>query len=504
MPDAKDPEERTEITWTRERMVSVARDRLKGVRLIVVGNREPYIHVRDSEEIRCIRPAGGMTAALDPVMRACGGVWIGHGNGDADRETADEKGRLQVPPDAPAYTLRRVWLTKEEEEGYYYGLSNEGLWPLCHIAYTRPQFQADDWETYRCVNKKFADAVLDEVGAEPAIVFVQDYHFALLPRMLKDRRPDLFVMHFWHIPWPNREAFRICPWEEVVLDGLLGNDLLSFQLRYHCNNFLDTVDRAIEAKVDWERFCVTRRGKVTNVVPQAISIDPDLFPPPEPAEAKKQERTLRRQFRLGRLPVLLGIDRVDYTKGIPDRLRAVDRLLTLHPEWKGKFVFLQAGPTSRIHIRAYRLLNEELNDLVDEVNWRHGSGGWKPILLRREHILPEQIYGLYRLATACVVSSLHDGMNLVAKEFVAARMDLLGVLVLSKFTGAAREFNDALLVNPYDVEGFASALHQALSMPAEEQAVRMRRLRTQVRENNVYRWAGRLLTEAARRREVLR
>ncbi|MEK7270261.1 MAG: trehalose-6-phosphate synthase [Planctomycetota bacterium] len=490
------------MPWDVERLKALAAERYKDTRLIVVGNREPYIHARDGEEIRCIRPAGGMTTALDPVMRACGGVWVGHGSGDADRETADEKGRLQVPPDHPSYTLRRVWLTKEEEEGYYYGFSNEGLWPLCHIAYTRPHFDPHDWEHYVKVNRKFADAVLEEAEGSRAIVFVQDYHFALLPRMLKNTRPDLFLMHFWHIPWPNREAFRICPWQDEILDGLLGNDILSFHIQYHCNNFLDTVDRAIEAKVDWERFSVTRGGKVTRVVPQAISIDPNLYPPLPPAEAKKEERQIRARFKLGRLPFLVGIDRVDYTKGIPERIRAVDRLLTLHPELKGKFTFLQAGPTSRIHIRAYRLLNEELNDLVDEVNWRHGSGAWKPIQLRREHLSPEQVYALYRISAGCVVSSLHDGMNLVAKEYVAARPDLRGVLVLSRFTGAAREMNDALQVNPYGIEEFAQALYRALTMGVDEQAQRMLRLRDQISENNVYKWAGLLLTEAAKMKDA--
>jgi trehalose 6-phosphate synthase len=486
------------MAWTRNRLEEVARTRLGGAKLVVVANREPYIHAYDGDDIRCLRPASGLTTALDPVLRACRGVWVAHGSGDADRAAADEHGRVAVPPEDPSYTLRRVWLTKEEVEGYYYGFANEALWPLCHIACTRPRFDAADWERYREVNRKFADAVLDEVGGGPAVVFVQDYHYALLPRMLKDARPDLVVMHFWHIPWPNREVFRICPWQEELLDGLLGNDLLSFHIQYHCNNFLETVDRALESRVDWDRFAVTRGGKTTWVRPQPISIDPDLVAGSLPEDPKKEERRLRQRLGVRDQPLVVGVDRVDYTKGIPERLRAVDRLLTLHPEFRRKFTFVQVGAPSRVHIPAYRRLGEEIDALVEEINWRHGNHTWRPVVYLNEHHGPELLFPLYRAAAACVVSSLHDGMNLVAKEFVAARGDDRGVLVLSRFTGAAQELADALLINPYAVDEFAGALRQALVMPAEEQERRMRRLRQQVADNNIYRWAGMLLSEAGK------
>jgi trehalose 6-phosphate synthase len=486
------------MVWTRERLEEVARTRLGGAKLVVVANREPFSHVHDGEDIRCIRPASGLATALDPVLQACSGTWVAHGSGDADRAVVDERGRVAVPPENPAYLLRRVWLSKEEEQGYYYGFANEALWPLCHIAYTRPRFDAGDWEQYRRVNQKFADAVLDEVKGEPAVVFVQDYHFALLPRMLKDARPDLVVLHFWHIPWPNREVFRVCPWQEEILDGLLGNDLLSFHIQYHCNNFLDTVDRALESKVDMERFAVTRGGKITYVRPQPISIDPDLAAAPAREDAMREERRLRKRLGLRDQAVLVGVDRVDYTKGIPERFRAIDRLLTLHPELKRKFSFVQVGAPSRTHIPTYRRLNEELDALVEEINWRHGNHTWRPIVYLNEHHNPEQVYALYRIAAGCVVSSLHDGMYLVAKEYVAARSDLRGVLILSHFTGAAQELADALLINPYHVDQFAEALRVALAMPEEEQERRMRRMRQQITDNNIYRWAGMLLSEAAK------
>lgn len=487
------------MAWTKERLENVVLDRLGDVKVVVVANREPYIHTYDGDEIRCVRPASGLTTALDPVMRVCGGVWVAHGSGGrADRAVVDERDRVAVPPEDPSYTLRRVWLTKTEEQGYYYGFSNDALWPLCHIAYTRPRFDASDWEQYRAVNQKFADAVLDEVGDEPALVFVQDYHFALLPRMLKNAREDLIVAQFWHIPWPNREAFRICPWREEILDGLLGNDLLAFHIQYHCNNFFDTVDRTLESRVDMEHFTVTRGGHTTHVRPHPISIDPDLVVATLPMNLRLAESRLRKRLRLGQEQILVGVDRVDYTKGLPERFAAVDRLLTSHPELRGAFSLVQVGAPSRVHLPSYRHLNDELNRLAEEINWRHGQGTWRPIVFVNEHYGPDLIFLLYRIAAACVVSSLHDGMNLVAKEFVAAREDLEGVLVLSQFTGAARELTDALLINPYAIDEFAEALFVALTMPPDEQRLRMRRLRDQVGDNNIYRWAGTLLSEASK------
>jgi trehalose 6-phosphate synthase len=486
------------MPWARERLEDVARTRLGAAKLIVVSNREPFIHSYDGEDVCCTRPASGLTTALDPVMQACGGTWVAHGSGDADWTVADQQGRVQVPPEQPTYILRRVGLTREEEEGYYYGFANEALWPLCHVAYSRPRFDAADWEQYRSVNRKFADAVLEEAGDGPAVVFVQDYHFALLPRMLKSSRPDLVVLQFWHIPWPNREVFRVCPWQEEVLDGLLGNDILSFHIQYHCNNFLETVDRALECRIDMERFAVTRGGKTTVVRPQPISIDSGLHLAVTQEDLRRQDRRLRKQLGVRKELLLVGVDRVDYTKGLPERLRAVDRLLTLHPQLKGTFSLVQVAAPSRVHIPTYRRLNEEVNALVDEINWRQGNHTWRPIVYLCEYQSSQQLDALYRAAHACVVSSVHDGMNLVAKEFVAARADLRGVLVLSRFTGAAQELTEALLINPYAVDEFAEALRLALIMPEAEQERRMRHMRAQVEDNNIYRWAGMLLSEASK------
>lgn len=485
--------------WTKEALHEMVEAKLHDHKFIVVANREPYIHRYVGKRIECVQPASGMTTALDPILRACGGVWVAHGSGDADHATVDMHDHVQVPPEDPRYTLRRVWLTKEQEQGYYYGLSNEGLWPLCHITFTRPSFKPQDWEIYREVNRVFAEAVLQEVDGKPTFVFVQDYHFTLLPRLLKQANPSLIVAQFWHIPWPNRETFRAFPWKEELLDGLLGNDLLGFHLRYHCQNFLDTIDRALEARVDQERFEVTRGGKVTTVRPFPISIDY--------AEHEAMARSQRVEsymdgwrVQLGLHDELLGIgiDRIDYTKGIPDRLRAIDRLLEKHPSCQKRFVFVQIGVPSRSHLPQYKAIDDEIDRLVEEINWRWKSDAWRPIILLKQQYGQPELAALHRLARFCVVSSLHDGLNLVAKEFVSSRFDDDGVLVLSEFTGAARELGDALLVNPFSTEQIAEAIRRALEMPLPERQKRMKKMRKAVADNNVYRWAGKILSALLR------
>jgi trehalose 6-phosphate synthase len=486
-----------ERVWSRDRLVALLKERLSGVRVVVVANREPYISNRIGGEVKWIRPASGLVTALDPIMRATGGVWVAHGSGSGDAETSDERGRLAVPPNRPSYTLRRVWLSKEEERGYYYGFSNRALWPLCHIAYTRPVFDAADWEQYARVNAKFAEAVLEEIEGSPAIVLVQDYHFALLPRIVKTRRPDAVISHFWHIPWPHREAFRICPWQHEILDGLLGSDLLGFHVQLHCNNFLETVDRLIESRVDYEQFSVTRASHETKVRPFPISIDMEGIS--QNGLKRSDVQAFRKSLGLrDEWMIALGVDRMDYTKGIPERFRAVDRFLERYPVWRQRFVFLQMGAPSRTEINEYRHLNQEVDDLAAHINAKYAADDWKPICLLRAHHGVEDVFAGYRAANVCVVSSLHDGMNLVAKEFVAARDDRQGVLILSPFTGAAREMPEALLVNPYATDAFADALNAALTMSPDEQQRRMQRLRSQVAEHNIFRWAGLLLTETFR------
>ena len=485
--------------WNKQALHDLIAAKMAGFQLIVVANREPYIHRYQGGGIACFQPASGMATALDPVMRACGGTWVAHGSGDADRQVVDARDGVPVPPEEPSYRLRRVWLTKEQEDGYYYGLSNEGLWPLCHITFTRPTFNPRDWQFYREVNELFARAVLEEAAGKPTFVFIQDYHFALLPRLLKRANPQLVVAQFWHIPWPNRETFRVFPWRDELLDGMLGNDLLGFHLRYHCQNFLDTVDRSLEAKVDQERSEIVRGGKTTLVRPFPISIDFDRHAREAwTPDIDGRVETWRQQLRLEGQVVGVGIERLDYTKGIPERLRALDLLLERSPELRGKVTFVQIAVPSRSHIAQYRSAEEEVDDLVHEINWRWGADGRQPIQLLKRHYDQPDLMALHRLADFCVVSSLHDGMNLVAKEFVASRADDGGVLILSQFTGSARELTDALLVNPFAVEELADAMRRAVDMPAAERQRRMRRLRRAVADNNVYRWAGKVISALLR------
>lgn len=484
--------------WTKEHLKRLVGDRLGGMKVIAVSNREPYIHLAENGTVRCITPASGLTTAIDPILRASGGTWVAHGSGSGDRMVADSRGRVAVPPEAPSYLLRRVWLPEEIEKPYYYGLANEGLWPLCHSVFHRPRFSLKDWNCYRRANELFADAVLDEADGEPAFVFIQDYHLALLPRMLKQRNPNLIVAQFWHIPWPNRDAFRAFPWKEELMDGLLGNDLLGFHVRYHCTNFLDTVDRNVEALVDMEHGVITRAGHATKVRPFPISID---FAEHTriASSAEVSAATTKWMREIGRPPELLGIgiDRVDYTKGIPERLAALDHLLEDRPEYIGRLTFVQVGVPSRTAISGYDDLNTRLMQQVNALNRKWGRGSWRPVVFVHRHVDKTDLIALHLMADFCMVSSLHDGMNLVAKEFVASRIDADGVLILSAFTGAARELTEALIVNPFAIEEMASAMHEALTMPAPERRRRMNRCRATVSANNIYRWAGKIVNTLA-------
>ncbi len=480
---------RADNVWTRDRLRAHVVDCLRGGQLLVVSNREPYMH-------ELIVPAGGLVTALDPVLQACGGVWVAHGSGEADRRMSDAKGRLAVPPDEPTYTLRRVWLSREEEQGYYYGFANEGLWPLCHLAHERPIFRAGDWEHYVRANRRFADAALEEAGSGPAVVLVQDYQMALAPRFLKESRPDLAVGIFWHIPWPNPEAFRICPWAPDLLRGLLGADLIGFHLQQHCNNFLDTVDRMIEARLDWDHFAVELQGHTSRVRPFPISVESWDERHALAGDALVQQiAELKKQYELTDARIAVGVDRIDYTKGLTERFRAVARFFERCPQYRGQFTFVQLGAPSRTHIPRYRNYINELEALADEINWRFQTERWKPIRFLIDHHDGVTVHAFLRMAEIGIVSSLHDGMNLVAKEFVAAKADLDGVLILSEFAGAARELSDALIINPYDTEQFAEAIRRALEMPPDEREARMGRMRRQVEEHNIYRWAANFLAD---------
>jgi trehalose 6-phosphate synthase len=490
------------IGWTPGVLKEILHNELAGDEILIVSNREPYIHVRRNEKIEVRVPASGLVTALEPIMRACSGTWVAHGSGNADRDVVDKNDRVKVPPEDPSYQIKRVWLTKEEEQGYYYGFANEGLWALCHIAHVRPKFRSQDWAQYVAVNKKFADSVIAEAKTDDPVILVQDYHFALLPKMIKEILPKATIITFWHIPFPNPEVFGICPWREELLDGLLGSSILGFHTKFHCNNFLDTVDRFIESRIDQETSTVSYKGNLTAVNNYPISIE---YPArwlktqksvPECREHIRKINNMSQDRFVG-----VGVDRLDYTKGILERFQAIERLFELEPKWIGQFSFVQIAAPSRSSIEDYQQFEAKVKALTAKINSRFGRYGYEPIVLKIEHHEPEDVYEYYRGADLCFVSSLHDGMNLVAKEFVAAREDQCGVLILSQFAGASRELPEALIVNPYNIDQCAAALHVALEMPKQEQRGRMRSMRAFIEEFNVYRWAGRMLLDAARLRQ---
>jgi len=477
--------------WTRESLGKLVKEKLSRYLLVVVSNREPYVHTFSGAKISWDRPVSGLTEALDPILHAAGGTWIAQGAGDADRKVVDAGNRVAVPPDKPAYTLRRVWLTEAEINGYYRGFANEGLWPLCHTTRVLPVFSKSDWLTYKKVNRIFADAVLQEIGGRRAVVLVQDYHFALLSRLLKEQKPDLTIGQFWHIPWPTYEVFRACPWYEEILTGLLGNDLLGFHTPSYCHKLLEAAKHVPGVTIDLEKQAVIGQAGTTFVEPFPISVDFDrISEQAGTEEVDKEMANLRREFNLDGKYVGIGMDRLDYTKGIPERLQALDKFLEDNPQYRGKVVFIQAGMPSRLQIGNYQELSRRVDDLISGINEKYGTTACQPVIPMMRQLSPVTLNALRRLAHFCVVSSLHDGMNLVAKEYVSARIDNDGVLVLSRFTGAAEELSNAILINPNDIVEFAGKIKEAIEMPEAERRRRMRGLRKTVSENNIYKWGA--------------
>jgi len=482
-----------EAIWTSERLKAEMKNLLHDKRIIVVSNREPYMHIREGKEIRCIVPASGMITALEPILKACGGLWIASGTGDADKESVDKNDKVMVPPDEPMYTLKRLWQTKEEEDHFYYGFSNEGLWPLCHIAHTRPVFRKEDWLFYKKVNEKFAKAVLNETAdEEQPYILIQDYHFALLPELIRKEKPNAKIAIFWHIPWPNPESFGICPWEREILTGLLGANLIGFHTQYHCNHFLDTVNDALESRVSWENFSVKKGGQTTFIKPFPISIAFTLRDMDNNSQTVSPTQLLSEYGVVAR-NIGIGVDRIDYTKGLAEKFLAIERFLEKNPSYVGKFTFVQIGAPSRSLLKSYSDVESLIENEANRINWRFKSKNWKPILLLKRHHSHEEIMPFYSAADFCMVTSLHDGMNLVAKEFVASRRNNDGTLILSRFAGASHELHGAIIVNPYDIEKMADAIKLALEMTPEEKYQRMKQMRQVVLTQNIYSWAANLL-----------
>ena len=490
----------------KEKLQKTVRAKLKNYQVVVASNREPYLHYLKEGKIAYLNPPGGAAHTLDSILQATGGTWVAYGSGNADRKVVDEQGKIGLPPEDPRYTLKRIWLTKEQVDGYYYGFSNQAIWPLCHIVYTRPIFRQSDWDCYQQVNKIFAETILKEIGKNKAFVWIQDYHLALLAKYIKEKRKDVICAQFWHIPWPNPEAFRICPMKKQILQGLLANDMLGFHVRYYDENFISTVEREIEARIDKERTSIICHGHETIIRAFPISVDfQKISCDVDSVAIKERAARFKEEFSLGEdLQVILGLDRIDYTKGILERLRAIGRFLQKYPEYKERFIFIQMGALSRVHISQYRDLNDEINELVEEINWRYSTENWSPIIFTRRTLSYPETLAFYSLGDVCIVSSVHDGMNIVAKEYICAKNNLEGVLVLSQFTGASRELREAVLINPYHIEDFADRIKEALEMPKEEKGQRMSKLRETVAENDIYNWANKFVSELAKTLKVLR
>jgi len=487
-----------DLMWNKENLRNLIKERFSDYHLIVVSNREPYIHNYVAGKIKCEAAVGGVTTALDSIMRATDGLWIACGNSKADKEVVDFNNKVRVPPIEPLYTLKRVWLTGKQIKDYYYGFSNQALWPLCHSTYVQPVFNKSQWDAYQEVNDIFAKRILEEVGNRKTLVFIQDYHFALVPSLIKEVRPEIVIAQFWHIPWPRQRVFSTCPWQKEILNGLLGNDLLGFQTVRHCRNFLTTVNRTLEAGVDYEKAEVICNESKTIVGCFPISIDfEQLSRDAQRDEVKQEIKRLRQNYSLGDKYIAISIDRLDYTKGIPQRLLAIDRFLDKWPDYRGKLSFIAVQVPSRDEIPSYKKLQKRVNTLIEGINSKHASGNWKPIITLHGPLPSDTLSALMNMADLCIVSPLHDGMNLVAKEFVASRPGNDGILILSSLAGAARELDDALLINPLAIDQFAESIKKALDMPEWQIRRRMRRKRHIVRENNIYKWAADIFSRLA-------
>jgi trehalose 6-phosphate synthase len=482
----------------------IIKSKLQNYKFIIVSNREPYIHSKKNSEVKCSIPAGGLTAALDPLMQACGGTWIAWGSGDADRDVVDDRNRVQIPPENPKYTLKRVWMTNDEVDNFYFGFANQTLWPLCHYVYQKPNFDASFWDTYEHVNELYAKAILEEIeGYDNVFLWVQDYHLALVPKLIRDSEKiagkTVYIADFWHIPWPSWEIFSLSPWAKEILEGLLGNDIIGFHLSQYCYNFLENISKNLNLQVDYEKSYTEYKNRKIVIKPFPISID---FKAIDEFSRKKEVEDEMRRIRSEEFvpfpKIGVGVDRLDYTKGIIERFKAIDLLLNEHPEFIEKFVFVEAAAPSRVKVPAYKQLHDDIIALVDDINGKYQKNGWKPIMYLEEKLNYSTLLALYRTADLCIVSSLHDGMNLVAKEYIAANVDEKGVLVLSKFAGAAKELQPALIINPYDIQEFAGAIYQSLNMTIEERKERVSKSRRTVKEKNIYKWLEDFIIESTK------
>ncbi len=454
--------------------------------LAVVSNRLPFSAERRHGGLSLTRSPGGLVAALDPVLKRLGGVWVGWPG--VPQEDIDAAGGLRISQDE-SVCYRQVPLSAREVSQYYGGFANGTLWPLFHFFVGRASIDAATWRVYERVNERFAGAVADD-ARRGALVWVHDYQLLLVPYYLRRLVPDVRLAFFLHIPFPAADVFRVLPWSRNLLRGMLASDLIGFQIPAYAQHFLGCAERLLGCEVDHAAGIARFEGRDVSVQAHPISVD---------AEAIEQLAGVvgRRPRDQERVAEVLGVDRLDYTKGLHERLRAVERFLERYPAYREGVRFTQVLVPSREHVADYRQLKREIDETVGRINGRFSEGGWTPIRYLVRSLPPEDLVRLYRQADVALVTPLRDGMNLVAKEYVAAQLENDGVLILSGLAGAAEELQEALVVNPFDVEAVAEALHRALSMPEDERQARMSALRDRVRTNNVHAWVNRFLEAAA-------
>lgn len=485
--------------WTKESLKRIIKENFAGYKFILASNREPFLHIYDEgkkQKIICKRSVGGVSVALDSVMRATQGTWIAYGGSAADKEVVDKLDHIQVPTNNPKYTLRRVWMTESERRGYYEGFSNETLWPICHAVFMRPTFKESDWLAYKKINKRFANAILEEIKDKKAIVWIQDFQLSLVTEYIKDKRPDVLIGQFWHIPWPTYEIFRTCPWKKEILNGLLANDLLGFHRFYHVDNFLNNVDREMESNINKEDLMVNYKNHKTKVGFFPISVDYEKIVN-YVKNTKNNKKMIEKYVKSPYKYLAIGIDRIDYTKGIVNRLLAIEKFLEMYPSYKGKFVYFGIGSPSRSGISTYRKLSKEIRRQVLRINNKFAQKNWQPIYYLEEIMDRQDLLKICQKADLCLVTSLDDGMNLVSKEYVVANKGD-GALILSSFTGAAKELTDAFLINPYDIKETAESIKKAIETPRKEKIKRMTNMKKIIKNRNIFRWASKFLLELSK------
>ncbi len=460
-----------------------------GRELVVVSNRQPYRHDKTDGELSVSRPTGGLTASLDPVMQRVGGTWIAWADGDVDDEYVDDDDCVGVPPEDPSYTLRRVWLSDEQVQNYYFGFSNRVLWPLCHSSLSTVRSKQSYWEQYKETNEQFAEVVSQE-ASDQAVIWLQDYHFALAPDHIRAAvGDDALLLHFWHIPWPSWDVFRACPHGKELLRGLLGNDLLGFHADRFCHNFLECVESALpNATVNWRTGTVSYQSETTRTrtIPIGVPFD-DIQ---EQARSYDEFDEFRQSYGIDEdTKIAVSVERIDYSKGIPERLNALELLWERNPRWRGSVTHLMNCSESRSEIAAYSDVQQRVEKRVTQINERFGTPGWQPIVEVTDYLRQQELYGIYREADLCLVSPIRDGMNLITHEYIASQVDSDGMLVLSDQAGAHDLLGEpAISVSPHDTGQFADRLSKALTMPPQKRQDRMEQLRQIATTNDLHTW----------------